>query len=180
MSRLLADFYSAVGSVSKVSTIHEDPKRIVVYLVDALRPSTFPSCRKVVEERRVSVSSLAAPSNGRIMKYETHIPAAPSATSHFNPYQMERILDELVASRSSAFWKVRNALRLQLKQLQPRTLRGPTERLGLEIPDHHSLNISDHHDHFSSVVKDFAEGKTLYETRTGKKGRPESSAGVAD
>lgn len=41
MSRLLADFYSAVGSVSKVSTIHEDPKRIVVYLVDALRPSTF-------------------------------------------------------------------------------------------------------------------------------------------
>lgn len=86
------------------------------------------------------------------MKYETHIPAAPSATSHFNPYQMERILDELVASRSSGFRKVRNALRLQLKQLQPRTLRGPTERLGLEIPDHHSLNISDHHDHFSSVV----------------------------
>ncbi|KAI9988015.1 hypothetical protein PInf_024275 [Phytophthora infestans] len=46
MSRLLADFYKVVDGVNMESIIHEDPKRVVGYLVDALRPEVFRSAIK--------------------------------------------------------------------------------------------------------------------------------------
>ncbi|ETK70863.1 hypothetical protein L915_21809 [Phytophthora nicotianae] len=43
MSRLLANLYSTVDGVNMESIIHEDPKRVVGYLVNSLRPTAFRS-----------------------------------------------------------------------------------------------------------------------------------------
>ncbi|KAE8975378.1 hypothetical protein PR002_g25618 [Phytophthora rubi] len=82
MSRLLADFYSAVNGVNMESIIHEDPKRVVGYLVDALRPAVFRSAvkdslaRPAGKQLKKDVSQFLRwlrPQMEEFMKYETHI-----------------------------------------------------------------------------------------------------------
>ncbi|GMF23724.1 unnamed protein product [Phytophthora fragariaefolia] len=91
MSRLLADLYSVVDGVNIGSIIHEDPKHVAGYLVDALRPAAFRSALQDSLERpagkllKKDVSSFLRwlrPQMEDYMKFETHILAVqPSSTA---------------------------------------------------------------------------------------------------
>ncbi|ETO66687.1 hypothetical protein F444_16229 [Phytophthora nicotianae P1976] len=91
MSRLLANFYSTVDGVNMESIIHEDPKRVVGYLVNSLRPTAFRSTIQDSLERpagkplKKNVSMFLRwlrPQLEEFMKYETHILAAQQGVSN--------------------------------------------------------------------------------------------------
>ncbi|ETO66691.1 hypothetical protein F444_16227 [Phytophthora nicotianae P1976] len=91
MSCLLANFYSTVDGVNTESIIHEDPKSVVGYLVNALRPTAFHSAIQDSLERpagkplKKDVSMFLRwlrPQMEEFMKYETHILAAQHGVSN--------------------------------------------------------------------------------------------------
>ncbi|ETI37928.1 hypothetical protein F443_16233 [Phytophthora nicotianae P1569] len=91
MSCLLANFYSTVDGVNMESIIHEDPKSVVGYLVNALRPTAFHSAIQDSLERpagkplKKDVSMFLRwlrPQMEEFMKYETHILAAQHGVSN--------------------------------------------------------------------------------------------------
>eukprot|EP00644_Phytophthora_capsici_P010646 jgi/Phyca11/104689/e_gw1.9.784.1 len=100
LSRLLADFYGAVDGVNMECIIHEDPKRVVKYLVEALRPVTFRAAIQDSLERpagkllKKDVSSFLRwlrPQMEEFMRFETHITTVqPSTRQSSQPQQQQQ------------------------------------------------------------------------------------------
>eukprot|EP00644_Phytophthora_capsici_P005005 jgi/Phyca11/96467/e_gw1.1.465.1 len=99
LSRLLANFYSTVDGVNMESIIHEDPKRVVGYLVKALRPTAFRSAIQDSLERpagkplKKDVSMFLRwlrPQMEEFMKYETHILATQQGSNNANSQQSQK------------------------------------------------------------------------------------------
>ncbi|KAE9106282.1 hypothetical protein PF006_g21405 [Phytophthora fragariae] len=94
LSKLLADFYEILDDLNMEEIIHENPKTVVEYLANALRPPTFkatikdylsrPSYKHVKRDVQVFLKWLK-PQLEEFMKYEAHIPVATPTVGSSRP-----------------------------------------------------------------------------------------------
>ncbi|KAE8972838.1 hypothetical protein PF011_g25491 [Phytophthora fragariae] len=202
MSRLLADFYSAVNGVNMESIIHEDSKRVVGYLVDALRPAVFRSAvkdslaRSAGKQLKKDVSQFLRwlrPQMEEFMKYETHILAA-RPNSNQQPQQPQQQHTKGKNFRRSGGKQGRtngkDTHRSAATQQGVNSDKAPTPstgrtgnppRAGGARPGRSCFKCGGltHSVFQCPQVKDYSEAKALFNSKTGKNTRPDRSVSAA-
>ncbi|KAK1945593.1 Pro-Pol polyprotein [Phytophthora citrophthora] len=174
ISRLMAEFYEIIDRLNMEDVVHTEPKKVVGYLVDALRPHSFKAAvrdqlsRQIHKTTKSNLASFLKWLRGELedfMRFEAHISSHQLAKGNGKPIQQQ---DQAKRSAGGPQGGVKTNM---APEQQNKSNSKPKPKNSGDRPPKKCFKCGDQtHGVFQCPeVAGPAEAKTIYESTTGKK-----------